>query len=945
MARMPSPRAGSRSEHPPRADRGSDRPIRVTGPSGLAAAERALLEVAGDPEQARSDALLLLAGRDVDAETASVALRALGLAERETGRLKDARRNLLKAAGIAEAGGLGTRVTEARMSLAAVLLKQGSPEAALIELDRLGDEPSGGLRGQLLQQRALVLLRLGRFEEALAATRSALPLVRRSGDRLTEARLFSNRGVLNGFRGDLVLAERDLDKALVIYRALGSQFAGAQVLHNLGYVAALRGDVPEALKRYDAAAHRFAALHLPAPILHADRAELLLSVRLLPEARREIDICVRALEARRVPIDLAEARVLLGQIALAEGDLAAAAAAARLARRQLVRQSRTRWAALARFVAAQASWASSPNPLRVARDAAALATVLESEDWVLPGLECRIIGARAALRGGSLEAAKSITRGKRRRSPTSPASQLVREWHLEALSRVADGNRIGARSAIRAGLGVAEEHRATLGATELRVRTATTVAELARLGLELAFSSQRAVEVLEWSERWRAGALRAPRATPPRDQHLADLLSGLRETVARLERASLSGGDVHQLVGRQRRLEAEIRQRSRLSHGELVAGEALPSPGELRAALGDRALVEFVDHEERLYAVVGTAKGFALHELCDSAESASARASLQFSLGRLALRKSPQASLNAAAQLLERALRRLEELLMAPIASSVDGRELVVVPTGELHALPWALLPSLRGRTTAVAPSAALWFHRRLPAGEQPSPAGTPALRRGPARVGPEAGGGPRREQGRGVVLVAGPGVAQGDEEVRRLFSSHYQGAEVLRGSAATTRDVAQSFEGRWLAHVAAHGTFRADNAQFSSLELADGPLTVYDIERIVSPPAWMVLSSCDAGRSEVHPGNELMGTSAALLSLGTRAIVSSVAPVPDEGVMPVMVALHGGLAAGHGLAGALAAAQRAALADLVDARDLAAGDEAARTALAGGAFVCLGAG
>ena len=53
---------------------------------------------------------------------------------------------------------------------------------------------------------------------------------------------------------------------------------------------------------------------------------------------------------------------------------------------------------------------------------------------------------------------------------------------------------------------------------------------------------------------------------------------------------------------------------------------------------------------------------------------------------------------------------------------------------------------------------------------------------------------------------------------------------------------------------------------------VADGPLTVYDLEAMARPPGWIVLSVCDTGCSEVHPGDELMGTSAALLSLGTRA-------------------------------------------------------------------------
>jgi len=126
---------------------------------------------------------------------------------------------------------------------------------------------------------------------------------------------------------------------------------------------------------------------------------------------------------------------------------------------------------------------------------------------------------------------------------------------------------------------------------------------------------------------------------------------------------------------------------------------------------------------------------------------------------------------------------------------------------------------------------------------------------------------------------------------------------------------------------------------------MADGPLTVYDLERIARPPEWMVLSACDAGRSEVHPGDELMGTSAALLSLGTRALVSSVAPVPEDGVSSVMTALHEELAGGTGLAAALAAAQARALPGALPYGELASGQRGAREALAAAVFVCLGAG
>ena len=48
-------------------------------------------------------------------------------------------------------------------------------------------------------------------------------------------------------------------------------------------------------------------------------AELLLSARLLPEARGQIDAVVKELEVSGTSLDLAEARLLLSQVALAAG--------------------------------------------------------------------------------------------------------------------------------------------------------------------------------------------------------------------------------------------------------------------------------------------------------------------------------------------------------------------------------------------------------------------------------------------------------------------------------------------------------------------------------------------------------------------------------------------------------------------------------------------------
>jgi CHAT domain-containing protein len=137
------------------------------------------------------------------------------------------------------------------------------------------------------------------------------------------------------------------------------------------------------------------------------------------------------------------------------------------------------------------------------------------------------------------------------------------------------------------------------------------------------------------------------------------------------------------------------------------------------------------------------------------------------------------------------------------------------------------------------------------------------------------------------------------------------------------------ALDGAQLAHVACHGRFRSDSPLFSSLELADGPLTALDLQRLGQAPEILVLSSCELALSDRHPGDELLGLSAALLAMGTRTIVASVVPVPDAAARRLMLSFHRALGAGAPPATALARVQAAL--------------PRASAALAG--FVCLGTG
>ena len=113
------------------------------------------------------------------------------------------------------------------------------------------------------------------------------------------------------------------------------------------------------------------------------------------------------------------------------------------------------------------------------------------------------------------------------------------------------------------------------------------------------------------------------------------------------------------------------------------------------------------------------------------------------------------------------------------------------------------------------------------------------------------------------------------------LLARLYDDVTVL-AAARPPRAGAAALDGAWLAHIAAHGRFRADSPLFSSLRMHDGPLTVYDFEQLRRAPYRLILSSCDSGLQAPAGADELLGLVSSLLPLGTAGIVAGVVPLND---------------------------------------------------------------
>jgi len=402
-----------------------------------------------------------------------------------------------------------------------------------------------------------------------------------------------------------------------------------------------------------------------------------------------------------------------------------------------------------------------------------------------------------------------------------------------------------------------DQYQEALGAAELRAAASALGAELPQLGLRLAIDSGQAARVLGWAERFRANALRLPPVRPPRDDRLRALQTELRRATAQRRTAD------------QNRLEAAIRSRARIVDAAEGARQAVADPKTAARLLGSRALVEYVEADGALHALTLVDGRLALHDL-GAAGHTDELDWLRFACGRLAAGRMTAAQRAVTVASADSAAGALDEHLVRPLLPWIDDAPLVLVPTGTLHAVPWSALASHRGRALEVAPSLTMWCEL----------AGRPHTRV------------------RRTAFVAGPGLRHASAEVRELGELR-PGATVLTGKAATVQATLAALEGAALAHLACHGHFRADSPLFSSLELADGPLNVYELQNLRRAPETVVLSACDLALSQLHPGDELLGLAAALLGMGTRTVVASVVPVPDAESRRVMLAFHRELARG----------------------------------------------
>ncbi len=720
--------------------------------------------------------------------------------------------------------------------------------------------------GVLHSQRAVILLRQGDTTSALDAFGVGIALLT---DPVELGKAHINRGGVYLARGAGPRAAADFEVAVDLLRQQGNEIEAAMAEHNLGYADLLQGDLVSALRHMDSVRPTLLPQgQVVVAICNQDRAEVLMAAGLTRQGVSALDEAARTLGQHRMPQRRGEAELTIARASLAS-DPARALVAARAAR---ARFDRTRTPALRLKAEALVHGAevrlgrTRPSLVPRGDDLAAELDAIELRWWAL---DIRLDTALVVLRRGDHDAASHRLRALRIPAG-APLDVRLRDRDVRAALAERSGRPSAALGHLRRGLGDLHEWQSSFGSLDLQTMVTGHGRRLAARGLRVASRSRSPEVLFEWSERARMLASRVQPVQVPHDEEVVTDLAELR-TLAAKEDATREDR------AREAELRQRVRERAWRARGSGSYDEPMPL-AELQRHLGDRALVAHVATAERVVALVVTATSATSYDLGPTEALEKLLGGLLPGLDMAAAHLPDSFARTVRAESTNR-LRRLDALVLAPLADELGDRQVVLTPSGLLAAVPWSLLPTNRGRPVVVAESATSW------AGRTETP-----LRSGSAG------------------FVAGPRVPQAESETSAA-AKVWPGSRVLHGDEASAEAVSRLAGEVDVLHVSAHGRHSSENPLFSGFELADGPWFGYDIDQLERVPDVVLLSACEVGRSTLRGGEELIGMTAAWLHAGARCVVASAAAINDEVAHDVLVRVHEGLADGHRPASALARA------------------------------------
>lgn len=786
-------------------------------------------------------------------------------------------------------------------------------EAVAQAADALPPDTVALLTALLQQNRGICYKNMGRYSDAVAAyhvAESHFVALERSEDAAT---IRMNLGV--------ILAERGYgSEALAAYEAAGAAFAQAdnrlrqaQNLENLGELHLLLGNYSQSLAVLSDARQAMVALDAPIELHILERltADAYLALNLLPEAASAYRAAVAGLEASDMPYHLGWALWGLGATLLRQRRLAEAGDALRRAADLFAaaENEHLRSAVLLELAALAEAQGEHAAAIEQTRQALAL---IGDQDWPVQRIYAHLRLADLLL--PDTAAAEPLLLAAQGWAAALPLPQLrVHVQQRLGRLRLLQGRELEAETTLAAAVEEIERLRGTLARQNLRVsflQDKTAVYEdLMRLylargdqaSLQAAFGvaeqakSRTLVDLLSGAvEAQAAGGLE-----PDLAQRLHDLQADLN-TIYNQALSDSQGGDrsvrLAELNARAVDLEQEI-SRLRLQADSASGGadlaQAVPVAALQESLPPDLTLVAYHALGTELLAFVYRDGALqVVRHLSETAVIGKHLAALEIEWQRFqadhAFVQRHQARLTRSAQ---QCLQALYSELIAPLAGLLAGSaRLAIIPHGLLHHLPFAALYDGQSYLVdqvelTVAPSATVL-----------------------SLVGQRAA------QPRPQAVVFGVD----DQQIpfalaeAAAVGQYLPDARIHLGAQATLASLQAETAGCHLLHLACHGLFRRDNPLFSALKLHDGWLTAGDVMQLRLPGAFVTLSACESGRSQVVGGDELLGLPYAFLGAGAQGLLVSLWLVEDETTAALMTRFYQQVAQGVGYPAALRHAQLA---------------------------------
>ena len=220
----------------------------------------------------------------------------------------------------------------------------------------------------------------------------------------------------------------------------------------------------------------------------------------------------------------------------------------------------------------------------------------------------------------------------------------------------------------------------------------------------------------------------------------------------------------------------------------------------------------------------------------------------------------------------KRISKEIYSSLIKPLEPMLNGKELIIVPHGVLHYLPFNALHD--GRK---------WFVEKYKVRFLQNASMLRFL----------------EGKGKGKIetafVIGNPTRDLEYSEVEANEIADNFNIEPLLRDEATKDAVIEGSKGKDILHFSCHGMFEAGIPRFSRLMLADGNLLALEVYNLDLSADLVVLSACQTGLGGLTSGDEIEGLTRAFMRAGTPSVIASLWSVDDESTSELFLRYYEG--------------------------------------------------